>query len=74
MSSLESGEASNSKHGSPEKTADSIGRQRIDASFVESAHSHLFEEIRSIPTGKYYRSPIVDKFEKNAPIALMGKE
>ena len=34
---------------------------------VSSIHSPIYEEIRALPTGKYYnfRSPIVDKFDKN---------
>jgi len=46
-----------------------------DAAFVEGAHSPIYEEIRTLPTGKYYKgSHVVDKFEKNKPICEMGKE
>ena len=76
MTSLDSAEGGTGSkgHDSPEKTQDSIGQKRIDAAFVESAHSHMYEEIRTIPTGKYYKSPVVDKFERGGPIANMGKE
>jgi len=42
-----------------------------EGGFIESAHSPLFNEIRSIPTGRYMRSPIIERVEKNESWANM---
>ena len=45
-----------------------------EGGFIESAHSPLFNEIRSIPTGRYMRSPIIERVEKNESWANMKQD
>ena len=39
-----------------------------------SLHSHLYEEIRSIPTGNYVRSPLVEKVDHEESFAKMNPD
>ena len=58
------------------QTQDEEDPSKIEAEYMASLHSQQYEEIRTIPTGKYYnfRSPIVDKFDKNEHISKMNQD
>ena len=59
MSSIEvSGESSQILDIKVRRDDKSVKSSRMPSDFIESVHSPLYEQIRTIPIGGFYRSPL----------------
>ena len=56
----------------PDEKTDKSMKRYEDPTFIKSAHSPMYEEIRAIPSSNYYKSPS-ERVSKNDSIAMLGK-